>query len=220
VRFGLPLLVFAVAASVGTAATVFAVTSCTATTTINTALVTDGLNINTELLLGSTIQCGPTDDQVYRYVAVVVGSNRNVIAAGVFDCFANGEFANLPGTDAGQQNFSVWVYAYNQADFNAANGPSNALENAVGFLNGLIQPDGSVIPVAANSVPEGGHVKIGTYPYDLGVLCKAQATWVTECQATSQAGVQVLAACNPLALEGHPPTTCALPLDFPDAGQH
>jgi len=112
----------------------------------------------------------------------------------------------------------VWVYAYNQADFTTANA-GGSLSNAVAALNTLIQADAAIVRLPANSIPTGGGVSPTKYPAgDLETVCESQATWVTECAATSQAGVEVLATCNPLTLEGPAPTTCALPLELPDAG--
>lgn len=201
--------------------------ACTATVALNTALITDGVTINSTLLLGQGLGCGTSDDQVFKYVALVIGSNKNVIAAGVFDCFADGVFANLPGTDAGEVSFAVWVYLYNQADFEAANADGGTLTAAVGQLNTLIQPDASVTPLPARSVSDGGLEKTGLIK-DLSVVCRSKATWVSVCQATSQAGVQVLASCSALdggvysypALENSTPTSCALPLYFAEAGLH
>ena len=65
-------------------------------------------------------------------------------------------FANLPGTDAGTFNFVVWVYAYNRADYDAAN-QNNTLVNAVSLLNGVTQVDGSVIVAAGKLRPRRRH---------------------------------------------------------------
>lgn len=218
VRFASPLIAALVTLSGGTVGAIALTSACTSTTAINTALVTNGVHISTELLLGENLSCGTGTDDVYNYVAVVIGVKHNILAAGLFDCFADGFFANLPGTDAGEQSFAVWIYAYNQADFTLANRQSS-LVNGVSALGTLISLDGSVIQLPASAVPDGGPVKKFTLPADLASICRAPATWVTECSATSQAGVEVLAACNPLQLEGHVPGTCDLPIELPDAGR-
>jgi len=189
-------------------------TACTTTTTGNLALVS-GIFINTELLIGD-LGCGKADTDVYKYVAVVINEARDVGGAGVFDCFAEGVFANMPGTDAGSLNFGVWVYAYNQKQWNEANA-NGALTDAVALLNGVTGPDGSVTPVPVTSVPDGGTAKHG-YPAALSTICLRPATWVTTCSITSQPGVQTLANCGPLSLETAAPSSCALPVRLPDAG--
>jgi hypothetical protein len=70
-------------------------------------------------------------DQVYKYAALVTygdagcGGNANgggdtsmsPVASGVFDCFADGVFSNLPQSDAGSSSFVISIYGYNQCSF-------------------------------------------------------------------------------------------------------
>jgi hypothetical protein len=206
------------AAVLGWGALVAGGTSCTSTTAVNADLIS-GIQINTGILLGQ-LQCGAdASADVYKYVAVVINNKGDIGGAGIFDCFADGVFANLPGTDAGTFNFVVWVYAYNEADYNKAN-ESNALVNAVNELNGVTQIDGSVISVPANSVPDGGTAKHG-YPAALSRICLAKATWTSTCSSMSQPGVEVSAYCGALQLEKpSSPSSCNLPLLLPDASLH
>jgi len=188
--------------------------SCTATTTVNEALIS-GIHIDSTLLLGG-IGCSATDPQsVYKYVAVVINDSKDLGGAGIFDCYADAVFANLPGTDAGSLNFAVWVYAYNATDFAMAN-QENALTKNVTLLNGVIQPDGSIIAVPTNLVPDGGTTKRG-YPAALSNLCLSKATWVSTCTAASQPGLDVSALCTPLSLEARAASACSLPVPLPDA---
>jgi hypothetical protein len=186
---------------------------CTNTTLGNADLIS-GIQLNTALLLGG-LNCGTNTDDVYKYVAVVINNRSDVGGAGIFDCFADAVFANLPGTDAGTLSFAVWVYAYNQADFNVAN-QNNSLVNAVAVLNGVTQVDGSVIPVPTDSVPKGGASR--GYPGALSTICLQHATWTSTCASTSQPGVEVSASCTELALGAAAPDTCILPVPLPDAG--
>jgi len=219
------VLAVAVAASVlsgGTLAWLAGSSACTTTITYNAALVS-GIFINTATLLNDdTIGCGASDSggELYKYVAVVINDNHDIGGAGIFDCYADGVFGNLPGTDAGSLDFAVWIYGYNARDFaaaNSANGQNDVLVNAVNTLNGVYQPDGSVIPVSASAVPANGKVK-GAFPDALKTVCTSKATWVSTCSAASQAGVQVLANCTPLSIENATPTSCTLPVKIPDGG--
>jgi hypothetical protein len=214
-RVGVVLL--AVTAAVGAAVGAgSAMSACAETTAVNTAFVS-GIFINhIELLDNGDIGCGLADADVYKYVAVAIDDNRNIGGAGVFDCFADGVFGNLPGTDASALNFAVWVYLYNKAQWDTANA-NGALTSAVATLNGVNQPDGSVIPVSVGIVPDGGTRSKG-YPAALSALCLSRATWTTACSATTQPGVQGLADCDRLSLEGSTPRSCALPVFIPDGG--
>jgi hypothetical protein len=187
---------------------------CTNTTLGNADLIS-GIQINTGLLLGeNNFTCGEDAGDVFKYVAVVINNRSDVGGAGIFDCFADAVFANLPGTDAGTLSFAVWVYAYNEADFNVAN-ENDKLVKAVALLNGVTQPDGSVIPVPTDSVPKGGSAR--GYPGALSTICLEHATWTSTCKAVSQPGVEVAASCTPLALQSGTPDICNLPVPLPDA---
>lgn len=211
------IVVVAVATALGVAIGGGAAASaCTTTTAVNAALVA-GIAINTSLLLGgNNLGCGTAEGEVYKYVAVAINDSRQIGGAGVVDCYANGVFGNLPGTDAGSLDFALWIYAYNEQDWNAANA-NGAVMSAVSLLNGVYQPDGSFVPVPVSVVPDGGTSQSG-YPAALSTLCLTKATWVTTCTAASQPGVQILANCAPLQLETEAPRSCALPVLIPDAG--
>jgi hypothetical protein len=192
---------------------------CTNTTTTNIDLVS-GIQINTELLLDDgNIPCSNTSSQaVYKYLAIAINDLGDIAGAGVFDCFANGVIGNLPGTDGGALNFAVWIYAYNPQDYAVAN-EGNALVNAAQTLNGVTQVDGSVIPVPATSVPDGGTFS-GRFTSKLSTLCLTQATWTATCSAQAQATILTQADCGPLSLEPRgKPDTCTLPILLPDGGK-
>jgi hypothetical protein len=165
------------------------------------------------------LTCNDESSQaVYKYLAIAINDVGDIAGAGVFDCFANGVIGNLPGTDGGALNFAVWIYAYNPQDFAVAN-QGNALVNAAQFLNGVTQPDGSVIPVPATSVPEGGTFS-GRFTSKLSTLCLSQATWTATCSAQAQATILTQADCGPLSLEPRGKAdTCTLPILLPDGGK-
>jgi hypothetical protein len=193
-----------------------ATTACTTTPTINGALVS-GIFIDTDLLLGDgQLACGTEPEDVYNYVAIAINDGRNIAGAGIFNCYAPGVFANLPGTDGGFLDFAVWIYAYNNETW-AKDDTGYQLQREVEALNGVNQPDGSLIPVSALVVPDGG-TSSALFPKALSTICLRPATWVTTCSAQSQAGVQTTAVCKPLQLQLTPPTSCDLPITIPDAG--
>ncbi len=192
--------------------------ACTSTTAVNASLVS-GIFIPSSLLLDNgNLGCSDTDPlDVYKYVAIVINDRGDIGGAGVFDCFSEIVFANLPGTDGGALDFAVWVYAYNPPDFAAANA-GGKLTTAVIDLNAVNRPDGSVYPIPSASIPEAGAFDASFFTSALATICRTRATWVTACSATSQASVQSLANCHPLALENAVPKTCNLPVLLPDAG--
>jgi hypothetical protein len=66
--------------------------------------------------------CGPGAQQVYKYAALVAyatadGAAEVPLTTGVFDCFADAIFSNLPSTDGGNPMFDVSIYAYTRHSF-------------------------------------------------------------------------------------------------------
>jgi len=190
--------------------------ACTNTVTTNASLVS-GFFINSQLLLDDgNLGCSNDNDlDVYKYVAVAINDRNEIAGAGIFDCYADGVFANLPGIDSGLLDFAVWIYAYNPSAYATANA-GNKLVTAVGQLGGVNTADGGFVPVPSTIVPDGGSNKT-KYAAALSVICTSQATWVATCSATSQASVQNLAFCGALQLETTVPTACNLPVLLPDA---
>jgi len=107
---------------------------CTPTAATSTYTPITGIEIPSANLVAGH-GCGDrAPGQVYKYAALVrygdagcgqdvdglgdVGGNTTmgVVASGVFDCFADGVFSNLPQTDAGS-GFVISIYAYNQCSF-------------------------------------------------------------------------------------------------------
>jgi len=41
----------------------------------------------------------------------------SAVTSGIFDCFADGVFSNLPQSDAGNLSFTIQIYAYNACSF-------------------------------------------------------------------------------------------------------
>src|SRR5258708_11727380 len=148
-----------------------ALTGCPSVTTTTGYTPITGIVIRSSALVAG-YGCGTGLDQVYRYVAVVSyatadGGEGTPLVANVFECFTDGVFANLPASDSGSQAFVVTILAYNFASF-----PS--------YL--ACPPSGG--PCAA----QDAGALLGSAP---------EPTWRTECTATQQQGIPVLAVCNP-----------------------
>lgn len=62
--------------------------------------------------------CGTKPEQIFRYAAVVIDQNGQAVAGATYDCFSDGSFVNLLGTDGGadggQLDFTVQVFAFNK----------------------------------------------------------------------------------------------------------
>ncbi|MDP8998626.1 MAG: hypothetical protein M3O46_00765 [Myxococcota bacterium] len=123
--------------------------------------------------------CGEQSGQVYKYAAVVSYANDAGVAtdagvgkpfvSGVFDCFADGIFSNLPALDSGLlQGFDVSIYAYDKASFPPA----------------LACPPGTA-PCPGDDA--------GAVNQSL-----AAATWTTTCTASQIQGATSVAACGAL----------------------
>lgn len=129
--------------------------------------------------------CGNgTEGQVYRYAAVVAyddagagpdddggSANANAVASGVFDCFADGIFSNLPQSDAGNLSFTIAIYAYNHCSF------PPMLACAMDTSAACPAEDPSVVAQSIAMQP---------------------SNWTTTCVATQLPGVTVTADCLPL----------------------
>jgi hypothetical protein len=134
----------------------------------------------------ASVGCGAAPGQVFAY-AVVLGDPSDAsspnfaplpdgappVYASVFSCFANGAFAGISTSPAGGAGVELWIYAYDQADFEAAQA----------------------------SVPEFG-CGSPTCPLSVGAgvpsWLRAPSTYVTTCTATLESDDHVLAVCKPL----------------------
>lgn len=212
-----PLLAFAIFALLGTAG----LAGCPSTTTTTYTPIT-GIEIDSASLVGEH-GCGTGPDQVYMYAAVLSYSNGEAgpgpadAYSGVFDCYSNALFSNLPADDAGSTSFDISVFAYNQQAFSATTLQCPGVELEAGAAYPLCPGDR---PAAVESYA-------------------GNATWTTTCTATQQSGsdfscnpapcasgVTVLAVCQPLvatagAPEGGPveaAPTAGMPITVATAG--
>lgn len=126
--------------------------------------------------------CGPSATQVFKYLVVVFAANPadagpdagtvqdEPLAASVYDCFADGQFVDLP-TVGGNARYALQVYIYNAAAYAAA------AERSVDLKG-----------IAAR------HAKA-----EIADLPKTNPTFTTTCEALQLQDVQSLAVCQPLS---------------------
>jgi hypothetical protein len=129
--------------------------------------------------------CGTDPGQVYAYAALLSYETEAGLEPPQFSivaqCFADGQFSNLPPGPDGSLSFDVMIYAWDQASFPAALQcfpPTSSNPNAASPCPG--DDVGNVLDSQRLSVPN----------------------WKTTCTATQQPGVSVLAVCAPLTPTG------------------
>src|SRR5215472_3860391 len=110
------LLTFAVVCALAIALALWA---CVDNTTVGLTPTT-GIVVRSDTLVAG-YGCGVGPNEVYKYVAVIVepdasgAPNGPVVAAQVYDCFADATFVSLNASDSGSLTFDVLVYAYDKA---------------------------------------------------------------------------------------------------------
>lgn len=171
--------------------------------------------------------CGTNASQVFKYLVVVYGANpadTNVptkrydefLAASTYDCFADGQFVELP-VSGGSAQYKLQVYVYNSAAYAAAGGDSG-LKSLTATLEGLrarVPADGGA----------GGEADRAAIRAELAKLPGTNPTFSTTCDATQLPDVQSLAVCQPLSggatgvgVVGSTPATVVLPTaSFPSS---
>ncbi|HEY5243975.1 MAG TPA: hypothetical protein VIJ22_20980 [Polyangiaceae bacterium] len=150
-----------------------------ATTTAYTPIT--GILIRSSSLVAG-YGCGTGDDQVFQYGAflsyvddVDAGTHGPAVYSGVFDCYSDGIFSNLPTDDAGSLNFSLTIVAWNQTSFPV-----------------------TTLSCDPSSVGEAGFTTCPGDSPDTLVNNEGTPNWLTTCTATQESGVSVLAVCAPL----------------------
>jgi len=146
----------------------------TATTLLYTPIT--GLIVDSASLVQG-IGCGTAPNQVYKYAAVATlagDASQNVSGlpvSGVFDCFTNGQLANLPTPDGGNFDFVVSIYAWNMQSFPPSLGNCDDL------------------PSDAACPGEDAALVLHYAP---------TANWTTTCSTQQVQGVSGVAVCGPL----------------------
>ena len=100
-----------------------ALAGCPGTATTTTYTPITGILIRSSSLV-TGYGCGTGPGQVYKYAALLKyaedgGASGPVVYSGVFDCYSDGLFSNLPADDAGSLSFDVTIVAWNAASFPA-----------------------------------------------------------------------------------------------------
>lgn len=172
-------------ASFGFLALGVALLGCPATTTTGPYTPITGIQVNAASLVYG-IGCGTANDQVFMYAGVVSYTIEadasfpqpppDALPSGVYDCFANGIFSNLPASEAGTLNFTVQIFAFNEASFP----PELSCAEDAGVLGGT---HGVTCP--------------GDTPTNV-IKFEHDANWTTTCTGTQVPGATVPAVCGPL----------------------
>jgi len=161
-----------------------ALAGCPGAATTTTYTPITGILIRSSSLVAG-YGCGTAAGQVYQYAALLSYINDGgppgpVEYSGVFDCYSDGLFSNLPADDAGSLSFNVTIVAWNQASFPAALqcDPADSDQGEAGFTT------------CPGDTPD-------TVANDEGI-----PNWITNCTATQQSGISVIAVCAPLSSTG------------------
>ena len=162
-----------VAAAAACAAGLCGLAGCPSTATTSLYTPITGFVIDSQTLTAG-LGCGTAAGEVYKYGAVVTLTDGTLVS-GVFDCFTNAQFANLPTPDGGTTNYTVAVYAYDSLSFPAVLGPCVDLD----------------VDAACP----------GENPLEILKFAKS-ATWTAKCTATQVQGMSQVAVCSALLAQG------------------
>lgn len=109
--------------------------ACSSTATTLGVLPATGITVRAASLT-TDLGCGTGNGQVYKYAAVLA----DPAAAGLYDCFADAAFVNLPLTGDGGGVYDVTVFMYDKATFDA---------NAAAIQTALADPASAGAALAA-----------------------------------------------------------------------
>ena len=166
-----PLLASAAVLALGVLGAIAGSAACTTDTAIVGVTPVTGVLVRSNALV-TGIGCGTGDARIFEYVAVVTSQDGSSAWAGAYPCYADAIFVNLPFADAGQPTvFDVAIFAYSKAAFDAFPVEEKAMEI------GIPLSDATRTTIAS---------------------LEAASTWTTDCSATQQPNVEVLADCQPL----------------------
>jgi hypothetical protein len=133
------------------------------------------------------VGCGEQGEQVFRYVVLLSDPNPSdagspslaplpdgapPVWASVFSCFTNGAFASITTSPSGGPLVEAWVYAYDLADFQAAQATVPA----------FACPD----PTCLLTLD------------DVRAMLQTRSTYTATCTAMPESGDHVLSACGAL----------------------
>jgi hypothetical protein len=183
------------------AAAAVALLGCPSNSSTSVFTPVTGIGIDSTSLVAG-LGCGIGTGQVFQYAVVLsyqsqadggvdagasgAASDAGTVPpgiSGVFDCFADGLFSNLPPSDAGATSFVLSVFAFNEATFPAS-------------LSCSTTEDGSTAKGSSTGVSCPGN-----NPANVNAVA-SRANWTTTCTAPQVDGVTVFAVCNPLVPTG------------------
>lgn len=145
--------------------------ACESGTTTDELAIT-GVVVRAEPLTRGT-GCGTKAGQVFKYAAVTTrAGTERVVDAGLYDCFADAAFINLPPDEGGSYRFDIHVFAFDRGQHDAQ-------------ANDL----GAALARGDDGVPAGA----------LGGLRALTTLARTRCTVTQTLTVQSVASCDPLA---------------------
>ncbi|HRG96434.1 MAG TPA: hypothetical protein PLR99_09310 [Polyangiaceae bacterium] len=145
--------------------------ACESGTTTDELAIT-GVVVRAEPLTRGT-GCGTKPGQVYKYAAVTTRAGTElVVDAGLYDCFADAAFINLPPDEGGSYRFDIHVFAFDR-------GQHDAQAGAVGVA----------LSRGEDGVPAGA----------LGAFRALTTLAKTRCTVTQTLTVQSVASCEPLS---------------------
>jgi hypothetical protein len=150
------------------ASLVVAALGCSTSATSTAYTPVTGIYVRADSLV-SDYGCGTHARQVFNYAAVVYDDAMAVRGAGLFPCYADGLFANLVGSTT--SNFTLKVYAFDEAAYDSQ-------KKIIDVAIGATDANGNLVPQTDTLE----HLR----------------TYGTDCVATQQNGIQVLAVCKPL----------------------
>jgi hypothetical protein len=126
------------------AAALGAFTGCTSSPTATLYTPLTGIQIPASAIVAGH-GCGTRPDQVYKYAAAIAhatsdgGAPGMPFTSGVFDCFADAIFSNLP-VETGIDPYQITIYAYNQCSFPEGLQCSPGATSCPGDDAGALQP--------------------------------------------------------------------------------
>jgi hypothetical protein len=188
VKLGISLLVACLATGVAGA-----VVACGSTASTEVLPPLTGIVVRAESVAGA-FGCGERAAQVFKYVVIVRGANPpglpagrdEFLAANVFDCFADGQFMNLPAVTS-PAAYGLEVLGYDRLGFEAV--------NASGALTGLLS---QLAALRAAVAADGGASDRAAVKVELDKLLLSNATYRTSCEASQVTDVESVATCKSL----------------------
>ena len=156
-------------------------TACSGSAALaNTFTPITGVIVRADALV-TGIGCGTKSDQIFKYVSVLGQGNAPILASSS-DCFSDTKFANLvPGPD-GTLSFTVTVYAFSQAAYQASNA-NGEVDGVSHYHPRTTNPNDPNAPIDLTDPAIAAFSK---------VVAGFRSTYTTTCSATQQLFLDVM----------------------------